>query len=438
MPMNVQGDLGSSWTPEPTVSKQRRRPHRPKDDPFHVAPPGFEALAPGTLIRSREVDVAFLGRIPQQVAAWQLLYRTSDLNGVPEATVTTVLLPHGVQGEVPLLAYQCAIDAVSDRCFPSYAFQRGASALGSVPQFELLVVAGILRRGWAVSVSDHEGLGGYFGAPREPGYRVLDGVRAALAFAPLGLSPQTPVGMMGYSGGGMATSWAAEMAPSYAAELNVVGATMGSPVGDPAQAFIKLNATRHAGLPALVVSGLRHIYPGLGRVVAEHANFEGLRRLKLLEQLTTIQAIAKFAGDDFDDYLDAPLADVLAMPEVLEVFDDLRLAEHMPTCPLLVVQATHDQIIDVLDVDSQVERYVEGGAHVAYVRDRLSEHVLLQPIATPAMLDWLEDRLAGKPAPAGTRTVWSMALSPRSWNGYLTMGAAALRTLLGRPHRASR
>ncbi|HSV41625.1 MAG TPA: lipase family protein, partial [Nocardioidaceae bacterium] len=357
-----------------------------------------------------------------------------DLNGVPEATVTTILLSAGADPAHvrPLVAYQCAIDAVTDRCFPSYALQRGAHAFGAVPQFELLVLAGILRRGWAISVADHEGMGGYFGAAREPGYRVLDGVRAALAFAPLGLEPDNQVGVIGYSGGGMASAWTAEMAPEYAPELNLVGAALGAPVGDPGQTFIRLNGGFHAALPALVVAGLRHAYPGLAKVINEHANLEGMRKLKELETLDTVTAMAKFRHNDFDDYIDAPLADLLATPEVLHVFEDLRMGHRTPTCPLLVVQGTHDQMIHVEDIDGLVERYVDGGATVAYVRDRVSEHISLQVIATPAMVSWLADRFEGKSIPTGTRTVRSLSLSLRSLKGYLAMGAAALRTVLGR------
>ena len=63
---------------------------------------------------SRDVELAFMGLIPQKFTATQLLYRTTDRNGVPEAAVTTVMVPTergpraGLSG---LLSYQCAIDA---------------------------------------------------------------------------------------------------------------------------------------------------------------------------------------------------------------------------------------------------------------------------------------------------------------------------------------
>ncbi|MDO9454800.1 lipase family protein [Nocardioides sp.] len=425
------------WTVPHTDERTVRRPLRPGDDPFYDEPADVAGLAPGTIVRSRQVRVAFLGLVTQRgLTAWQLAYRSTDLHGRAEVAVTTILMPRGHDPKHPqrLVAYQCAIDAVSDRCFPSYALRPGAKAWGELPQFELTIIAGLLDQGYVVSLSDHEGRHGYFAAPREPGYRVLDGIRAATAYPPTGMSHDTPVGLIGYSGGGMASAWAAEMAPRYAPEILLVGAVLGSPVGDPGEAFIKLNGGLNAGLPALVVSGLRHAYPGLGEVVRRHTHDDGIERLDQLQELTTVAAVVRYAFDDFDDFVDPPLADVLAEPEVIEVFDDLRLGLTAPQCPILVLQSVHDQIIDVADVDAQVARYVEAGVEVSYVRDRLSEHISLMVLGLPAMLTWLEKRFQDDPEPVTTRTrtVTSIALSPRTWPGFVRMFTAAARTAIGR------
>ena len=412
-----------------------QRPRPPGEDPFYDTPADVAALAPGSVVRVRPVRVALLGVVPQGgIEAWQLAYRSTDLHGRPEVAVTTVMRSRRVATPRGVIGYQCAIDAVSDRCFPSYALRAGALAWGALPQLELLLIARLLQLGFVVSACDHEGRAGTFGAPREPGHRVLDGVRAVSACEELGLPRGLPVGLFGYSGGGMATAWAAEMAPTYAPEIPLVGAVLGSPVGDPGEAFIKLNAGLFAGLPALVVAGLRHVYPGLGEVVRQHASEDGRRRLDQIETMTTSEAVLRYCGDDFDDYLDAPLADVLALPEVLEVFDDLRLGRRAPTCPVLVLQSTHDQIVDVHDVDSQVRRYADAGVDVLYLRDRLSEHISLMLLGFPVMLEWLLERFAAEePHPgASTRDHLSTALSPRAWPEFARMGASATRTLLGR------
>jgi triacylglycerol lipase len=125
------------------------RPVLPSRDPFYVPPVGFQHAAPGTVLRSRDVQLGFLGLIPQRVTTTQLLYRTVDRHGNPEACATTVLVPVGHRAGQPrhVVSYQCAIDAISSRCFPSYALRRGSRALGSLPQFEYLLMAAALAEG---------------------------------------------------------------------------------------------------------------------------------------------------------------------------------------------------------------------------------------------------------------------------------------------------
>ncbi|WP_406267878.1 lipase family protein [Nocardia sp. NBC_00881] len=433
MTANVIGTVD----PEP-ASAADHKPPLPSQDPFHRPPKGFGAKMPGTILRSRKIDLALFGIVPQQVSAWQLLYRSCDLHGAPEAAVTTVLLPIGAEPDEdrPLLAFQTAIDAVTEKCSPSYALRHGADALGSVTQLEWLLVANALRRGWAVTIADHEGPHGNFGAPREPGYRTLDGIRAALRFAPLGLGADTRVAVWGYSGGGMASSWAVEMAPTYAPELDIVGAVLGAPVGDPRQVFDRLNGTPYAGLPAIVIAALRRLYPALAAVIDNELTPEGHRFVVRAENATPLGAILGLANKKVDDFLSRPLTEVLDTPQLRAMFDDLRLGNTTPTCPLLVVQPVHDQIIHADGIDGQVARYRRGGAVVTYVRDRLSEHFSLLPLSTPISLDWLAERFAGQPvSDDGDTTVWSVAASPAGVRGLLSMAVTAAKVALGRPLR---
>ncbi|WP_228538838.1 lipase family protein [Nocardia sp. XZ_19_385] len=416
-----------------------KTPPLPSADPFHRPPKGFANRPAGTVLRSRKIELALFGVVPQQVSAWQLLYRSTDMHGEPEAAVTTVLLPAGADPAEnrPLLAFQTAMDAVTEKCAPSYALRRGARAIGAVTQFEWLLVANALRRGWAVSIADHEGPHGNFGAPREPGYRALDGVRAALNFAPLGLHAGTQVAAWGYSGGGMASSWLAEMAPTYAPELNIVGAVLGAPVGDPGQVFLRLNGTPFAGLPAVVIAALHKLYPALGAVVREGLTADGHKFVAHAESSTPVGSIVGLANKKLGDFLTGePLEQMLDAPEFKAMFDDLRLGNSTPSCPLLVVQPVHDQVIHMDGVDGQVTRYRAGGANVTYVRDRLSEHFSMLVLHTPISLAWLADRLAGEPATADTDiTVWSVLASSAGIRGLLEMASTTARVVLGQPLR---
>ncbi|WP_081635317.1 lipase family protein [Nocardia sp. BMG111209] len=73
-------------------------------------------------------------------------------------------------------------------------------------------LAGVPATGITVSVPGHEGPDGRIGTAREPGYRVLEGIRAAQPFRPLALSTASRLGLWGCSGGGLVTSWAARRA----------------------------------------------------------------------------------------------------------------------------------------------------------------------------------------------------------------------------------
>jgi len=428
---------GAEWIGQPQHEELQRgaRPQLPADDPFYDPPAGFQHANPGTVLRSRDVELAFLGLIPQRITATQLLYRTTDMHGNPEAAATTVIVPaeRAPAAVTPVVSYQCAIDAVSSRCFPSYALRRRAVAPGAVAQFEFLLIAAAVAEGWAVSVPDHEGRAGMWGAPYEPGYHVLDGVRAALNTERLGLSPSAPVGLWGYSGGGLASAWAAEMSGSYAPDLNVVGAVLGSPVGDLGQTFRRLNGTYMSGLPALVVAALADIYPELNKIIQEHATPEGKVLLEKLHHMTTAEAVIRMVKKDMDDLVDVPLEEILDTPELKRVFDDIKLGAAVPTPPVLIVQAVHDQLISVENIDELADMYSAGGADVTYHRDMFSEHLLLHPMSAPMTLRWLTDRFNGKPLSEHMiRTKWPTLLNPMTYVGMARLAKIALKVVTGR------
>ena len=428
---------GADWIGQPLHEdlERKARPVVPAIDPFHEPPSGFEHARPGTVLRSRDVELAFMGLVPQQFTATQLLYRTADLNGLPQATVTTVVVPteRTSEGPLPILSYQCAIDAVTGRCFPSYALRRRAKAIGALAQFEFLLIAAALAEGWAVSVPDHEGRDGIWGAPFEPGYHVLDGLRAALNYQRLGLTPDAPIGLWGYSGGGLASAWAAEMQGDYAPELNIVGAVLGSPVGDLGHTFRRLNGSFYSGLPAMVVAALTHIYPELDGIIAEHATDEGKAMLRRIERMTTIHAVLKMIGKDMGKLIDRPLEQILQTHEVQHVFDSIKLGTAVPTPPVLVVQAVHDRIVSVADIDDLTETYSSGGASVTYHRDMFSEHMLLHPLSAPMTLRWLRDRFAGLPLREHLdRTTWPTLLNPSTYRGMLRLAVISAKVMTGR------
>ncbi len=420
------------------ASSQRRRGiPTPDRDPFYASPAGLDEVAPGTVLRSRPVQVSYFGRL-RQGAAWQLMYRSTDCHGGAEAAVTTVIVPRGMDpATCPLLSYQCAIDAVAARCFPSYALRQGAELVGASVQAEFLFITAALSRGWAVSIPDHEGLKGMWGAPYEAGFRVLDGLRAAVSYPQLGLSPSASMALWGYSGGGLASGWAAEAAATYAPELAIVGAVMGSPVVDPESVARRLNASPWAGLAALMISSLVHVFPQARKVVDEHATEDGKALLAQIEGMSTGGAIRRFRNVDIADYVDVSFEELFALPDLRHVFEVTKLGQKTPSMPVLLVQGVHDKIVDVADVDRLVQIYTEGGAAVSYHRDPLAEHLLLYPFAVPMSLWWLSERLAKNDRPTSLHTRPAL-LDPRTYAGLPALAAAASHAVTSRVSRRRR
>jgi triacylglycerol lipase len=182
----------------------------------------------------------------------------------------------------------------------------------------------------------------------------------------------------------------------------------------------------------MVVSALAKTFPDLNRIIEEHATDVGRAKLRGLERMTTVEAMIRLFRTDMDDWVHPPLAEVLDLPQVREVFEAIRLGKAVPTPPLLIVQAVHDSVIAVEDIDALADLYSRGGAQVTYHRDSFSEHMLLHPMSAPMTLRWLSDRFADQPIDAHLiRTRWPTLLNPITYAGMWRLGGIVARVAAG-------
>ncbi|GAD82220.1 lipase family protein [Nocardia asteroides] len=376
----------------------------PQHDPFYTPPLGWDSQAPGTILNSRPVEVASLTPQTQDADAWQLLYRTTDTGGMPMATVTTVLRPR--TGQVKgLISYQPATDASAPQCAPSFVLRQGAPDKYD-SSLDLIQIEQMLSSGHAISVPDWEGPKGTLFTPRQPGYAVLDGMRAAQDFTPLGLSgTDTPVAAMGYSGGSFGTSWVAQMQPTYAPELRLVGIAMGGwtvPIGPYAAT---LDGGPFSGFLPSLLPGMLRSDPVLAAAFDKYLTPAGHALMAAGDSKCVTQNVAQHAFLHMDDYLTIPFSQLLE--EVRPSFDALNFNPVTSTVPLFLYNAVHDEIVTIAGPDQAVAQWCAEGAPITYTRDQLSEHVSLAITATSAVLRWIDERLSGQPAPQGcsTRTV---------------------------------
>ncbi|WP_410607565.1 lipase family protein [Amycolatopsis sp. lyj-109] len=178
----------------------------------------LSSYAPGTVLKTRTLDYHVVG-LATPVQAVQLLYRTTDAQGRPAANVTSVV--RSITGDpTKAVSYQSAYDSLDPADAPSRAIAGDVTLGGLLPNGESLLLLPSLLLGYNVVVPDTEGQTANFAAGPEYGTNTLDSIRAVTGSAATGMSRSTKFGLLGYSGGAIATGWAAALAPGYAPDVN--------------------------------------------------------------------------------------------------------------------------------------------------------------------------------------------------------------------------
>ncbi|KAM0741665.1 hypothetical protein ACQRIT_004522 [Beauveria bassiana] len=380
----------------------RAGPTLPSKDSFYFPTGDLSDHQPGAILQQRPppAAVAAFGLVAAKLnRTQQLLYRTSDAHGRPIATVATILIPHNADlGK--LLSYQIAVDAASIDCAPSYALQQGSErgplAGTLLSQAEFLLIEAALEQGWAVVVPDFQGPQSSYLANTLAGYATLDGIRAALAStATTGIRSDARVAMWGYSGGSLASQWAAELQPSYAPELHVAGAAVGGTVPVVASVIKAINGQPLAGFIPTGVLGLVSQYPEAAPLVDDALRPEAKQLFySPLKQCLAANAAGFLYKDVLGMFKDR---DFLLKNEVLvRISQENSLGKTTPNIPLFWYKSTMDEVSPVGDSDRLVDKYCDEGADVEYVRDVLSNHGSYAVIGAPLAFSWLKKVMNGK------------------------------------------
>ena len=390
----------------------------PEQDPFY----GYEGkkstlkhAAPGTVFKTRTVSAHVEG-IELPVKAVQLLYRSTSELGKPTVNVTSVLLPLLKLGTPTAFSYQSFYDSLNTEDDPSYAISGGVSTGGQIPQAESGLIAPLLLAGATVVVPDTEGEEADFAAGPVYGYNTLDSLRAALSSPATGLSSSTKIAMAGYSGGAIATGWAAQEAPTYAPDINanLVGASMGGVLVDP-------------------IHNLKYVEGSSSWASIIPMSLDGLARAFHLDLAPYLSAYGKelLAADEHSSITNRQEVPGLtwaqlvkpeyATPESIKVF--VKTANKLimghdgsPTVPLLIGQGNGgeefegtpgnkpgigpgDGVMIAGDVRSLARQYCGEGVPVHYAEYQHLGHIEGAGPWLAETLPWLVERFAGLAAP---------------------------------------
>ncbi|MEV6278119.1 lipase family protein [Nocardia sp. NPDC051832] len=383
-------------------------------------PAGYEQTRPGTILAGKSVEVPALRTLPVAARAWQLLYRTTAADGSPYAAVTTVLVPDGPSQSRPLLSFQMAYDSVDPACAPSRTLTSDVAsgvAAGTL-SLDIASAAAALARGWAVSLPDPGGVDAHFFTPREMGYATLDGIRAAANFAPAGLAgAKTKVAMWGYSGGGIASSWAAELQPQYAPELHVAGAAIGAPVADMFGALHAASGRATAGLVPIGMASIAKDDPEFAARLQDYLTPLGRQVIAETAEQCARPVVSKNAFRPVGEYLSKPVAEVLSDPVIAAAMTARGRGWHAPVIPVYVYNGVHDEVSVIGGTDRMVNSYCAEGASVTYVRDDLpdlvSNHGIVAITGIGGAFEWITRALSSdqpvQPSGCDIRTVATTA-----------------------------
>jgi hypothetical protein len=327
------------------------------------------------------------------VRATRIHYRSTNATGdsnVVSGTVLVPVLPYPGGAKRPLVSYAVGTHGLGDRCAPSNQMAAGTES-------EAGIIQGMLARGWAVAVTDYEGLGTpgqhtYVVGP-SLGHAVLDAARAAIRLPGAGLSADTPVAIWGYSEGGAASSWAAQLQPSYAPELRLRGVATGGVPADVVATARNLDGGLFFGFGVSALIGLDAAHPELQlssslspagqKLVADHQNdcLGGL--------------IGAFA---LNRYSNLTTTDVLALPDWQAAFGESRLGAIAPGVPILQYHGLLDEVIPYAVGKNLRNDWCTRGVTVQF-DTYVAEHATGVLLGAPAAMSWLAARIAGAPAP---------------------------------------
>lgn len=410
----------------------------PSADAFYEAPANLSAYAPGDIIRYRTPpsQLSFYNLKANLAGAWQILYRTSGVQGEPLATVTTVMVPHNADyGK--LLSYQVEIDAPYDGCFPSITLQQGGGMIDSISaQYGELFFISALERGWVVSSPDHEGPNAAFAAGVIGGHATLDNLRAILQSQHItGVLPSAKVAVWGYSGGSQATEFALELQPDYAPELHITAAAMGGVPVNFRNALGSIDGGIGAGLAVGATLGLARAYPALQSIINDRLYPSNASTFLKGGTQCVVPTVIDFAFQHVFNYVKGGTG-VLNEPEVAAVFNDNLMGQrNVPKVPIYLYHAINDELLPIADVENLYSKYCAAGANIVFTKEAFGEHIIVALTGAAGALQFLIDRMDGKALASGcsSRTVVSSALDPSAWGVLGGFVVKDILTLLGSP-----
>jgi hypothetical protein len=395
----------------------------PKDDPFYsyTGSTPLASIAPGTVLQTRSIPYHILG-VPTSLKTTQLLYRSTSQTGNPTVNVTSVIQPLSQPDKTKVISYQSAYDSLNRNDEPSYAISGGLTLGGVVPNVELAIFGTFLAEGCTVIVPDTEGQRADFAAGPEYGMNTLDSIRAALNSPTVALPGDAKVALLGYSGGAIATEWAAELAPTYAPDANarMIGAAMGGVLVDPAHNLHYVEGTYFwAGVMPMAIIGIGRAFEV---DFTPYLSPKGMQIYHDMQTASIVTVLGRHWGLTWADLVSPAYPNPESLPLFVTLADKLIMGTGgTPAIPLFIGQGANgdlewtpgdqpgigagDGVMIAGDVRTLAHSHCAKGTTVYYEQYDALSHITSVPIWLVNSIAWITQRFAGRPAPQNCSSI---------------------------------
>jgi pimeloyl-ACP methyl ester carboxylesterase len=350
----------------------------PPPPDFYQPPPSLTGR-PGDVIATVATNFGLNG----DVTSTAIKYRSTSATGRPNSIVGTLLVPKAAWsggGSRPIVSFAPGTQGVGDSCAAS-------KTVPSSTFYQQSTLQALLGRGWAVAVSDYEGLGTpgdhTYVIKDAEGHALLDIVRAAQRLPNSGVAASAPVAFWGYSQGGQAAAAAAELESTYAPELNVVGTAAGGVPSDlgPLAEYLDGPGNLFFSFLAFAAIGLDAAYPELN--LESYLNDTGRQLLEQGRSTCLIDGLPLAAGRHISDLT---TRNPLVEPQWQARIAEQRLGDVAPAAPVLLYHGSLDEIIPFAQGTRLRDAWCAGGGRVEW-QEHFTDHVLGVLIDAAAWLD---------------------------------------------------
>ncbi|MBB3666304.1 dienelactone hydrolase [Prauserella sediminis] len=351
--------------------------------------------------------------------ATRLMYKTTDSTGEPAAVTGAYIDPAASwrgEGPRPLVAVAPGTMGQGDRCSASKGLEHPIQLNGDSVSvgYEDIAIYRLLAAGVGVVVTDYIGLGTTdrlhtYVNRVDSGHALLDAVRAARALPGASITPESRVGLYGYSQGGGAGASAVELQPTYAPDVALAGAYVGAPPADLTKVIGGIDGSALAGALGWTLNGFLQTYPDLRPIADEYLNDAGKSALEDLSTKCVGGGIFGHAFTRSSDWTTTgqSLGEIVqAEPRLREVLDEQRIGTERPATAVRVTSGVQDDLVPHAQTRQLAADWCARGAELTYAPvhlPNLGDGLLLNHLA-PLLLDqgkavsWLKDRLTGEPA----------------------------------------